>query len=156
MSLKKKEIIEIIVIAVCAVILIAALIGRISGSRGARSNTAETPKLFSDQVAGEIQKEKMDLYESLQERSASLEVIRDPFFKVTYPYDPKTRGLNLSGIMWDEDMPLAIINDQVVTAGEAVNGRIIVEVNQYSVKVHDIDGKVFELEHEQFEEEPKE
>ena len=44
-------------------------------------------------------------------------------------------GLTISGIIYSETAPLAVINDEVVTAGDKVGGYVIVEITPQSVSL---------------------
>jgi len=58
---------------------------------------------------------------------------------------PKT--LNIEGIMWDENDPKAIINGNIVGAGEVVEGKTIIEIKSTSVIIRGDDGKNIELKY---------
>lgn len=46
-----------------------------------------------------------------------------------------TRGYSIKGIIWNEERPLALVNDQVVGVGERLDdGALITEINPTSVK----------------------
>lgn len=63
------------------------------------------------------------------------------------PFAPAAVGqargeMVLSGIMWDETDPTAIINDEIVRVGDSVGGRKVVDIKQDRVIVDDGSGKV--------------
>ncbi len=68
-------------------------------------------------------------------------LVRDPFSGKLYesanknPKDPYS--LNLAGIIWDKDKPLALINNDVVGVGDYVKGNIIVSIKNDRVILND-------------------
>jgi hypothetical protein len=58
----------------------------------------------------------------------------DPFYPAeTSSASYGTGGLILTGIMWDKDNPLAIINDNVVKIGDKLNEFTVSEINEKNV-----------------------
>jgi hypothetical protein len=58
-------------------------------------------------------------------------LIRDPFFGTMLTTDePQAAALSLEGIIWDDAVPLAIINGEVVGTGAAVAEHIVVSIQQ--------------------------
>lgn len=55
--------------------------------------------------------------------------------------------INIEGIMWDANNPKAIINGKIVGAGEAVEGKMIVEIKANSVIIKGDDGEEVELKY---------
>ena len=69
-------------------------------------------------------------------RAALLGWGRDPFSRAAAsPSEPE--GLVLSGILWDEAAPMAIINGQLLHIGEECEGYRIVAITQERVSVTD-------------------
>ena len=54
-------------------------------------------------------------------------------------------NFNLSGIVWDEKMPVAILNDKLLQAGDLIDGCQVKEIFRSSVKLV-CDGKSYELQ----------
>lgn len=68
-------------------------------------------------------------------RAAALGWSRDPFVRGGVP--GQVSGLTLSGILWDEAAPIAIINGEPVRAGDQVEGYRVVEITPERVSVSD-------------------
>ena len=58
---------------------------------------------------------------------------KSSFSKTSSTIVKELSKLNLSGIMWGKDMPLAIINGKVYKIGDAILGIKIVEINKHGV-----------------------
>ncbi len=65
------------------------------------------------------------IVEQIKARAQEVEIslVRDPFEKL----QPKTSGLVISdlvfsGVIWDKERPLALINDQVLGKGDTISG----------------------------------
>ena len=64
--------------------------------------------------------------------------------QTTWRRDPFTQGaaggnhaLSLNGILWNDQQPMAIINDQTVRVGESIEGYTVVEIGKDFVSVTD-------------------
>jgi hypothetical protein len=91
-----------------------------------------------------------NLYQRLDEKTKDLELVRDPFsaapiIKAQTP----SAGLKLNGIVWDEERPQAIINDEVYMIGESIDQVIIVDIQKDKVVLND-GTKIFELNLKQY------
>lgn len=63
---------------------------------------------------------------------------RDPFVKAPERKEKEgTIGLTLEGIIWDETNPQAIINNEIVTIGDKINGLEVVEIKKDEVTLTD-------------------
>ena len=60
---------------------------------------------------------------------------RDPFTKGAAMGERS--GLTLSGILWDPNAPLAILNGQMVRVGDEIGGYHVLEITQDHVAVSD-------------------
>ncbi len=80
-----------------------------------------------------------------RKRSGELSFTRDPFSKGLA--EGQVRGLMLSGILWDVQAPMAIINGQTVRIGEEVEGYHITEITPEHVAVTD-GAETFQLQNE--------
>lgn len=69
------------------------------------------------------------------------DIKRDPFLpsymrleaRPSGMFSPEELGLSLSGIIWDEKDPVAIINGEVMRVGGVVNGKKILEIKKDQV-----------------------
>ena len=59
---------------------------------------------------------------------------RDPFVR---GQGSGSHGLSLSGILWDGQHPMAVINNQTMRVGESVDGYTVVAIGQDVVSVTD-------------------
>ena len=79
-------------------------------------------------------------YQLQEEEGQNLELKRDPFSAMPIadknPPSP-TADIALSGVLWDEANPLAIINNKVVKTGDRVGGCSVVKIKQDSVVLSD-------------------
>ena len=70
-----------------------------------------------------------------QQRADELAWARDPFGLAQSAQDPS--GLQLSGILWDPQQPMAIINGQTVSVGQECDGYRVVAITEESVSLTD-------------------
>ena len=73
--------------------------------------------------------------EAQRQRLAAISWGRDPFTRAAG--SGQVSGLSLSGILWDASAPIAIINGQMLHAGEEIDGYRVVEILQDRVSVTD-------------------
>ena len=73
--------------------------------------------------------------EMQRDRMTAVEWDRDPFARS--PAAQSAGALTLSGILWDAQAPIAIVNGQMLRAGEEVGGFRVVEIRQDRVIVTD-------------------
>jgi len=62
---------------------------------------------------------------------------RDPFGLEKLPEEESAVSFVLNGIIWDEDNPYAIINDEVVREGDKIRGYKVIEIKEGSVLLDD-------------------
>ena len=84
------------------------------------------------------------LYTRLEQEIKEIDFNRDPFSRQSVSDLEESQGLFLSGILWDEVNPAAIINDQIITVGGEINGKKIVEIRKNKV-ILEADGQTTEL-----------
>lgn len=78
------------------------------------------------------------LYRQLERETEIVELKRDPFFSSAIASTAKAiTDVRLTGILWDERAPLAMIDDTPVGIGDKVNSYIIVEIHQDRVVLTD-------------------
>ncbi|MFA5090843.1 MAG: hypothetical protein WC510_07485 [Candidatus Omnitrophota bacterium] len=81
----------------------------------------------------------------LTEETKGLYPVRDPFAQGKKGQEgASSYSLALTGIIWDEENPLAIINDRIVKTGDKVSLNNVVAIKQESVVLND-GTKDFEL-----------
>ena len=112
---------------------------------GRRSPTAQpaTPEALTADAGHPDEAPLPDLL-SRTSPSALREAQHDAIGQMKWGRDPFARGqandshgLSLSGILWDERQPMAVINNQMVRVGETIEGYTVVEITQDAVSVTD-------------------
>jgi len=82
-----------------------------------------------------------NLFSFLEKESRGKEPARDPFFSPPQASSPEaTLPLNLSGIVWDDNNPTAIINDTIVEKGSTLEGKTVVDILKDRVILNDRNG----------------
>lgn len=71
---------------------------------------------------------------------------RDPFAPLGSGETASTSNLILSGIVWDEAMPVAMINEKVLRVGDVIEGYRISEIRPSVVVVVTPSGRSIEVE----------
>ncbi len=69
--------------------------------------------------------------------AAKLEWMRDPFSDKIYLSEKGEIDLKLSGILWDEKNPSAIISDKVVTEGDTIGKYTVLKIKEERVILND-------------------
>ena len=78
------------------------------------------------------------LYDLLEQQSKSIELKRDPFTASPIISEKSLQtGISLTGILWDKEKPLAIINGKVVKKGQWVGNKTIMDIRQDRVILSD-------------------
>ena len=81
-----------------------------------------------------VRQEPVPQRESQHQRALLLAWRRDPFTRGAIG---EVSGLTLSGILWDANAPIAIINGQMVHVGEELEGYHVTEITQEHVSITD-------------------
>jgi len=116
-----------------------------SGGRGAAGRVSAVPAFEPDM--GEIQNFLGSLAREKQLEDTVREVWQKP-----WPHDPfvrqmrpSTKNIKLTGIVWDELMPIAIVNGETFKVGESIEGYEIVRIKSSSV-IFRCGSETFELQ----------
>ena len=91
----------------------------------------------------QAKKEYQALQNQLSQSKAEIaELKKNPPQKMTVPEPvlPEPKQLSLSGILWDQSCPHAIVNNVVVSVGEEVNGFKVLEITPAKVVLDDGSG----------------
>ena len=140
----KKDIIEITVTGILGVVLLFVLLHAFHGKKPPQPIV--TANLSGAQSVPLKQEAGPAFFTMLEEKTKAIEVTRDPFFPI-----PLKESLNvdsapkliLNGILIDEGVPKAMINDAIVVKGDKINGHTVVEIKKDRVTLndgtHDID-----------------
>jgi hypothetical protein len=130
--MKKKDTIQLFVTGILVVVFVL-LVGRQFQKR--------RPSQNADQPQGVPQAIKNDPslqeghYAQLQAEAQKLILKRDPFYKT--PIAVSSQETRLSGIVWANVNPVAIINDTVVRVGDKVDGKTVVRILKDRVVLND-------------------
>jgi len=133
--MRKKDIIELIITGVLIVVLGLLVSRELKGGKQMVS-FLRTQKLKEASPLIREKGEEKRLYLALEEEAGKLKLERDPFFKqpIVLAGD-SSHGLRLSGIVWDETRPTAIINDEILAVGDQIAGYKVVIINKNKVIV---------------------
>lgn len=141
MEKKKKEAIIFIVLIFVAVIMVMRMMLK---AEAPLSSQVETSPAIGKQA--DIA-DFFELEEKLKGTRPKLDYTRDPF-----QFQPRKAAgkvgidrLSLTGIIYDQESPVAVINDTIVHKGEEIEGALILEIKSNSV-VLEKDGKSYTLE----------
>ena len=111
----------------------------------ARSLPPRHSKLKVQMPAGKSGALSLSTGRPAPESASSRQIQRQEAQRLAWRRDPFTRtasvepegGLTLSGILWDADQPMAILNGQIVRVGETVEGYRVLEIAKDHVTVTD-------------------
>jgi len=140
--MRKKDLFEIIITALLLVVLVIvgiralrkAFLRNAGRKVGAESGQSLSLSGKQPSAAGE----NKNFYNFLEQQSASIELKRDPFTAAPIAAEKDLRAeFTLTGILWDKDKPLAIINDEVVKVGERVGNKMVVDIKKDRVTLSD-------------------
>ncbi|MBL7151294.1 MAG: hypothetical protein ISS89_01710 [Candidatus Omnitrophica bacterium] len=147
--MKKKSLIELVLTAILIVVLLFAVNNAIKrpkrsappavnpGVKNIPLAADKIPKTKAAQAAMPVKHQ----YQIQEEEGQKLELKRDPFAAIA-PVVAKSQAaeassITLSGILWDENNPLAIINNKVVKKADSVSGCRVIEIKRNSVVLND-------------------
>jgi hypothetical protein len=130
--MQKKDYIEIGMTGVLVVIFLLAVTSAVHKIRKVKRPKV---KRAAAAVIEETSVEEEQLFRRLAEESKDLVLKRDPFTGVLLV--PSQTGAALSGILWSQEHPLAIVNDIIVVIGDKVGPNTVVDIKQDSVVLSD-------------------
>jgi len=90
----------------------------------------------SVQVVRQSPKVQTNLLQAIENEDDGMEWIRCPFCGKLY-IDGEGGVVALSGILWDDKTPKAVINGEIVGLGDNINKYSIVNINRSSVVLND-------------------
>jgi len=131
--MRKKDLIQLGIIGILVIVLILAL-GNLSKTTRKRNLKNVLPKAVNLAVVSSSQINKTDsrsLYAVLEQQSKSIELKRDPFTAAPITSEKVLQsGVDLTGILWDQDKPLAIIDGEIVKKGARVGNKTIIDIKR--------------------------
>jgi len=135
--MEKKDKIQLGITGVLVIVLVVFLIRAFE--KGKRPAPVKVKEFVADQSVKEP-----GLYTRLEQEIKKMDFKRDPFSRQSFSDLEESQDLHLSGILWDEVNPSAIINDQIITVGGEINGKKVVEIKKNKVTL-EADGQTAEL-----------
>lgn len=132
----KKENIQIGITGGLVVLLVVLLTRALSGKKEDRPGVAKNAGSPMKVLVAEQGKEE-SFYEKLLAETRDRGFGRDPFSKQPIVTSDSSQALHLSGILWDEANPTAVINDEIVAVGSEIEGRRVTEITKNRVILED-------------------
>ena len=130
--MEKKDKIQLGITGVLVVILLILLARAVGGKKQDQFVSVEK-KVSGMKVPADGRTKEQSLYAILEEQARNLEFKRDPFFKQPIATSESVKELHLSGILWDDLNPTAIINDTIVTVGSQIEGKKVLDIQKNKV-----------------------
>lgn len=129
-NIGKKEKIELTITGIGVIFLIFLVITNVQEIQAKKKVMVKSEEEVVSSLAAPIS------FETLKEEESKIKEGwgRDPFVMgFSGTGEAGLEGLNLNGIVWDEDAPYAIINTDVVKVGDKIGGMLVVEITETSV-----------------------
>lgn len=143
MSMDKKRI-ETIITGILILVLISAW-GYTFKVFKKRAKKKVAPKIISSGVPSmQPVRENYSREVRVKKEDKTSEWLKCPFSGKIYSGGTETMGLRLAGIIWDQKVPLAMINDSIVRIGDRLGSHIVVDIKPDRVILND-GSKDFEL-----------
>ena len=137
MSRSQKQLLALALLVVVLIgVFLRAFAPRRAASRAAASaEAAAEPMPAASTIPGvSAPQEVLARREAQRARASELSWNRDPF---TRGRSVAVGGFTLSGILWDAQQPIAIINGQMLQVGEELDGYRVAEIAQDRVSLTD-------------------
>ena len=138
--MRQKELIELSITGVLVVVMIlafgnAAKKSRFRAMKNAKLKVVDLAVLPAPR--GNITESK-NLYNILEQQAKTMELKRDPFTAAPIIIEKNMQdGVALTGILWDKDKPMAIIDGEVVKRGGRIGNKTLVEIKRDRVILSD-------------------
>src|SRR3989338_2809372 len=124
--MEKKDKIQLGITGVLVIVLVVFLIRAFE--KGKRPAPVKVKEFVADQSVKEP-----GLYTRLEQEIKKMDFKRDPFSRQSFSDLEESQDLHLSGILWDEVNPTAIINDEIVAVGSRIQGGRVVDIRKDKV-----------------------
>ena len=145
--MERKKIIQLAATVVLVVILLLAVNNAIRASGKRKHRAAVKAASLPGAGPASVDTAGKPLYQIQEEEAGAADLKKDPFaplVKEEKKAPAPAPVITLTGILWDKDKPLAIINNRVVKIGDTAGGSRVVEIKENSVILND-GTKDFEL-----------
>lgn len=133
----EKKRLEIIVTSALIAVCILFWIKTLKGLRKESPLKKALPLAVPSEVGAGRKDFALPLKQIPVAEEADLNWGRDPFSGYEYSVGPREVNLKLSGILWDDQKPACIINDNIVGKGERVAGQTVVDIRKDKVILND-------------------
>lgn len=135
---QRQKIIVAVLISIAVLLWIVVISRKGAPPEKSQSGDLDLPKERTD---------FFDLEEQFKNNRPQIEWIRDPFQFPQKKTVTKTgvAGLILTGIIYDKELPVAVINDVIVHKGDTIEGAVVKEIGSNSV-VLEKEGGLYTLE----------
>jgi len=132
--MKKKDIIELSITGTLIIVLLFTVINAMR-----RRRQAKPPEIKpQDTILQQEPLQDKELFSRLEQETKDLELRRDPFTSsLITPVESSSFRLYLTGILWDEKNPTAIINGKIIGIGDKVGGNSVVDIKKDRVILND-------------------
>lgn len=138
--MQKKEIIELSITGILVVVMLFA-VGNAAKKSRSRNIKDTLPKVLTSAPLPQEKDKKIDsqnLYNSLEKQAELIQLKRDPFTAAPIKVEKNIQsGIALTGIIWDKDNPLAVIDGNIVKEGARVGDKTLIEIKQDRVILSD-------------------
>jgi len=139
--MRKKDLIQLGITGVLVIVLFITLgnaskKARLRNSKSVAFKMVVVPEVLVSQA--KKTENSRGLYDMLEQQAKLIELKRDPF-TVAPIVSEKTlqSGVDLTGILWDKDKPLAVIDGEIVKKGARVGNKTIVDIKRDRVILSD-------------------
>ena len=131
-KIQKKEQIQIAVTGALVLILVFLLW---NNSQKQKSKfTAESNGQLQNFTSMENEQPGLTQFAKWDQEAKKITLKRDPFFPVK---EEAVSGFFLNGIVWDEQKPTVMINNEIYATGDTVNGFTVLEIKKSNVVLSD-------------------
>src|SRR3989338_6885219 len=125
---EKSQLVLTVILGIILILLSVRAYHQLQAKRPMRSwaGAVAAPAVSADQAAPS--------YVALAEEAGQTSIERDPVFPAS---KVSAASIVLNGIFWDEVNPTAVINNEILQAGQSVNGKVIMEIQSDKVILND-------------------
>jgi hypothetical protein len=138
--MQKKDLIQLGVTGVLLLVLILAVSNAFKkvSAQNLKNATPKGLELSGVGVDQARKTETKELYALLEQQASLIELKRDPFTAAPIALEKNLQsGVDLTGILWDKDKPLAIIDGEIVKKGAQLGNKTIMEIKKDRVILSD-------------------
>ncbi len=139
--MQKKDLIQLGITAGLVIVLFFALGNASKKARLRKAKSVALKMVVAPEALVNPAKKTEDsrgLYEMLEQQAKLIKLKRDPFTAAPIVSEKILQsGVDLTGILWDKDKPLAIIDGAVVKKGARIGNKTIIDIKRDRVILSD-------------------